>query len=288
MESSFTPFTYLMIFLGVVVVIIIILLLTINWNSTSTTSGNVVSMLPTTTKNVESMANVAPVKVETSSIVEPLSSIIEIDSTESINLLVPEQSTKPSEDITFSTNSVKLLENLFNSIDSIVIQQSAEIDHDKKVKDAANVLANELCDSSNADTLVRSYVNLNSLLKDYTKVSRDKYLDRSAFSELSSGIADDRSISPSMLSDGSDGSNSLSDIKRQAAILTMIINGIYFKCLDLSSGSNDNFKTYLRTLNTMLFRYSELLANASWKEANMIKDEALKLAAGAILTNKDN
>lgn len=297
MEPSFTPFTYLMIFLGVAVVIIIILLLTINWNSSSTPSTNT---LPTSqvvaynTNPVDQMNYADPVVISSINVTD----IIDKVDVTNEDLIQPapvveetpviDKLPEPSNDMTFSNNSTRLLESLFESIDSIVIKQSEIVDHDQQVKDAAKVLANSLCDVSNADTLVKSYVNLNELLKEYTKVSRDKYLDRSALSELSSGIDDDRSVSPSMLSVGTEGSNSLADIKRQAGILTMIINGIYFKCLDLSSGSNDNFKTYLRTLNTMLFRYSELSASSSWKDAKIIKQEALKVASGAILTNQSD
>lgn len=173
----------------------------------------------------------------------------------------------------FSKTSVQLLNGFFQSIDNTV----SDTNTSNEVETSANELARMLCDSTNQTLMVKSYLNLNDLLKKYTKIKRSEYVEKSDFSLDRSGIVD-RSMSDSLCS--------LQDIKSQAGLLTMIIDNIYVKCLDLSAKSNENFKTYLNSINTMLFAYSELVAQNKWDEAKKIKAKAISIASGAILSSK--
>ena len=183
----------------------------------------------------------------------------------------------------FGKLSVALLNSLFDSIDGVVRKSDkSTLELDRQVADNASALADSLCDKDNAKALVKSYVNLNGLLKEYTKASRNSYIDHSEFSEDS----DDRSITQTMTS--GENQDQRKSLKHQAAVLNMIINGIYSNCLDLSGNSNENVKVYLTTLNTMLFGYAELSAIGQDAKAKDIKQKTLDVAAGAILTSQSS
>jgi hypothetical protein len=302
-------FIYMMIFFVLAIVIVIILLFTIGWNNQSqpvTPPTNLPINLPP-----GGIPSNIPVNLPPGGIPglignlpiynQPMSDVSQVQPVKANKPIPPIQPAdltdgepRPKKVDGFNILSIKLLENLFGSIEQIVVSQEHVVDYDQQVKQTATTLANSLCDQSNAETLVKSYSNLNNLLQEYTKIGRDRYLERSTFDELSSvnsdisesdPLFDERSISPSMHLTSRDG-NVGKDIKAQAGILTMVINGIFCKCLDLSADSNGSFKTYLGSLNTMLFRYSDVIVNAQWEEANDIKKKALDLAAGAILTNQ--
>lgn len=298
-------FVYMMIFLGLAVVVIIILLFTISWNNSSqpvvppvnlpvNAMGDSPPLIPS---NVDKCA-VYSYSLSTVPMVDPqptpAPNLPPSDPTQTPPPTQPSPRPPPPSTTSVSDNfskySVKLLVSLFDSIDSIVVNKPDQFDVNQQVKDNAMALANLLCDQTNGENLVKSYVNLNGLLQEYTKLCRDKYLDKSEFSDLSSGF-DDRSVSPVMhLNPGSssktiDVTGSGNDLKNQAGILTLVINGIIYNCLELSAGSNDSFKTYLRSLNILLFRYSELLATSKYNDAKEIRAKAIAVASGAILSN---
>lgn len=310
-------FMYMMILLGIAIIVVIIVLFTVNWwnpkppvidsgygkndqvntthlektqNSNNSTNQEDQSGEPVDhiSINISSLLRVDEhtpikiVKINPQTNDDVTQNIIETSSTgPETDLIKPSDAKEPSSTTAkFTYHSTELLNSLFDSIDDVLNERVINYN---PVEYYAKLLADSLCDANNATTLIKSYLNLEQLLRQYTRVSHDMYLDTSGFSEISSGIGD-RSISPSGMSDHSKAS--LSDIKRQAGMLTIIINGIYYKCLDLSSGSNHNFKTYLSSLNTLLFKYSQLTSEHKLEQAKLVREKAVGIASGAILSSR--